>query len=381
MPPRTAPEEAPDLLRALGQAALILAITFALAEAGARFVLGLHPLTLEPRVWEAHPLRGWTQRPGASERFVRLGFATDIRINARGLRERDIPYARTPGVARVLVIGDSGVASFEVSEEQTFMRVMERELRAAGYPVEVLNGGCRGYGTDQSLLFLRDEGMKYQPDLVLYRWSRTDPEDNLTVHRAFRRYGKPWFDLRSDGSLDLRGVPVAVYPNATALRVDESGEVREIDVPFSARLRMGLRDYGAGRSAAVAALLHLATTVPELGRSLGQAGVSGKELRLGRAKPESRLFRVTAAMVDEMRRRAAAGGARFALIGPQPAWSGALREHLGLPDLGDWTLFKERAPEGVPLTARFDAHMNATAHQLYGTVLAEVVARGELLPP
>ena len=34
-------------------------------------------------------------------------------------------------------------------------------------PVEVINAGVSGFGTDQELLWLREEGVKYAPDLVL----------------------------------------------------------------------------------------------------------------------------------------------------------------------------------------------------------------------
>ncbi len=136
-------------------------------EAGARWILGFRPISTEATVWTHHPVLGWAHRPGASEVFVRLGFSQPIQINARGLREREIGYERTPGVQRILVLGDSGVAGFEVPAESLFTRVTERELRARGVEVEVLNAGCRGYGTDQSYLFLENEGVRYRPDLVL----------------------------------------------------------------------------------------------------------------------------------------------------------------------------------------------------------------------
>ena len=106
------------------------------------------------------------------------------------LREREIPFERGPGVRRVLVVGDSQVAGFEVAEDETFTRVAERELRAQGIPIEIINAGFRGYGTDQVLLFVQDEGLRYRPDLVVYVWAYNDPEDNMTVHRPFRRFGK-----------------------------------------------------------------------------------------------------------------------------------------------------------------------------------------------
>ena len=362
------------------QALVIGLITLLLGEASARWVVGLSPLSLEPLVWRAHPERGWAHLPGATERFVRLGFSQDIRINSMGLRERDIPFARTPGVQRVLVIGDSGVASFEVEREQVFTRVAERELARRGLRVEFLNAGCRGYGTDQTLLFLRDEGMRYAPDLVLYRYSPNDSEDIRTVHKSFRRYGKSWFDMRPGGELLLLGVPVPRFPYTQALYVDERGELVEREVPAGARARLWLRDHVAARSALAAGLLHVAATLPGGAERLRHAGSTGDLTAIDpHPDRDSRTYRLLVALVAEMQRVAQAGGARFLLIGPGRAWTTEIMSDLELPDPRDWERFRERVPEGVRTTAPFDPHLNAVGHEIYGTVLAEALLEHRLL--
>jgi hypothetical protein len=68
----------------------------------------------------------------------------------------------------------------------------------------VLNLGVHGYGHDQMLLYLREEGIKYRPDLVVLGFLYDDMERNLV---GFRDYAKPRFEQR-DGRLELRNVPV-----------------------------------------------------------------------------------------------------------------------------------------------------------------------------
>jgi hypothetical protein len=86
-----------------------------LAELAARTILDVRPLTSDFHFFEYHPRWGWAYRRDAEGLFVRLGFEQPIQINSRGLREREIAYEKAPGVTRVLVIGDSNVAGFEVN--------------------------------------------------------------------------------------------------------------------------------------------------------------------------------------------------------------------------------------------------------------------------
>jgi hypothetical protein len=188
------------------------AVTLLVCEIALRAFLGIEPLTTEALVWQHHPRWGWAHRPNSEDRFVKPGCRQDIHINSLGLREREIGHAKPPGTFRVLVLGDSFVAGFEVPAEAVFTRVAERWLNERGARVEFVNAGHRGWGTDQSLLFLGDEGLRYEPDLVLYQWTENDRDDNATVHRPFRRFGKGWFDLDAAGRLVLRGVPVPEYP-------------------------------------------------------------------------------------------------------------------------------------------------------------------------
>jgi hypothetical protein len=96
---------------------------------------------------------------------------TWVKLNAEGARDVDHETAKPEDTLRVVVVGDSYAAAFEVELEQTFWSVMERELAGCAAlgdrRVEVINISKRGYGTTEELLALRRFGFAYDPDWVV----------------------------------------------------------------------------------------------------------------------------------------------------------------------------------------------------------------------
>jgi hypothetical protein len=146
-----------------------------------------------------HPTRGWALRPGIPG--VRAWDDRVLSSNSRGLRgPREYAYEKPEGTTRIVVIGDSFTFGHEVGDEETYSHVLEELLPG----VEVLNLGVHGYGHGQMLLYLREEGVRYQPDVVLLGFLSDDMERNVI---DFRDYAKPRFDIEG-GELRLSGVPV-----------------------------------------------------------------------------------------------------------------------------------------------------------------------------
>ncbi len=131
---------------------------------------------------------GWELRPGFRGEW--RGHRTTV--NARGYRGPVHPYPRTPGRSRLVMLGDSLAFGYEVADAETFSALLESW---AGY--DVVNLSVPGYGTDQELLRLENEGMGYQPDVVVLNVClENDLADNVSptffydgVHR------KPYFRL------------------------------------------------------------------------------------------------------------------------------------------------------------------------------------------
>lgn len=118
------------------------------------------------------PVYGWLNRPGVSGWQVDIGY--HIRINRYGHRGPEYPIKNPPGVFRILGLGDSFTFGWGVEEEQTFLRVLERRLRAAGHNVEVLNAAVPAWHSTQSLLYLLNEGRRFEPDLVIAAFFHDD---------------------------------------------------------------------------------------------------------------------------------------------------------------------------------------------------------------
>ncbi len=82
-------------------------------------------------------------------------------INKQGFREREFP-PKGPK-KRLLVVGDSFVMGNNVKPDETLPSQLQKRLPEW----EVFNLGVLGYGPDQELLRLRQDGLPLQPDAVL----------------------------------------------------------------------------------------------------------------------------------------------------------------------------------------------------------------------
>jgi lysophospholipase L1-like esterase len=146
---------------------------------------------------------GWSGVPNADADFDYVDTRHRVRQNALGFRGPAPASARTD-LRRLLVLGDSFVWGFGVEDAQLFTALLARD---ATTPVEVVNLGVSGYGTDQELLLWRQLGPQLRPDVVLLVMTPyTDVYDVLYAERY--GYQKPRFTLDAAGALTLDNVPV-----------------------------------------------------------------------------------------------------------------------------------------------------------------------------
>ncbi|MCB0335960.1 MAG: SGNH/GDSL hydrolase family protein [Bdellovibrionales bacterium] len=93
-------------------------------------------------------------------------------INAHGQRDIERKIERTPGVKRVLLLGDSVVAGHGIVElDDLPNRLLEERL---GSEFEVLNFGVGGYCTKAEVELLKVKGLAFKPDLVLVLFVNND---------------------------------------------------------------------------------------------------------------------------------------------------------------------------------------------------------------
>ena len=115
--------------------------------------------------------RGKRLMPGAKVivRNHRLaGIDIPIEINSLGFRGREIAPEKSPGVPRILIMGDSITWGDYLRDEDTYVRHTEVDLaRALGHPVEVINGGEGDTGSEEQIDILEESGLRVKPDLVV----------------------------------------------------------------------------------------------------------------------------------------------------------------------------------------------------------------------
>ena len=112
--------------------------------------------------WMARPMRAHsdlTTRPGTNETFR-------VTINDDGLRTM-LSKARTPGVTRIALFGDSTLFGWGVDDGETMPAAMHDTLTRRGIRAEVLNAGQPGYSTTQIENLYTKTVSAYTPDIVV----------------------------------------------------------------------------------------------------------------------------------------------------------------------------------------------------------------------
>ena len=301
--------------------------------------------------WAYHPTFGWHHRPDQQGPFELGEVRVEVRINRRGLRDRDYAFERASGQKRILAIGDSFVWGFGVDQDEVFTERMESVLG----DVEVINAGVSGYSTDQELLWLRDEGMRYRPDLVLLVVSGNDDAMN---HRrvAYFVYPKPIFVLAQDSELELANVPV---PRASLPR-----RLAYIGSRYSVLVNLAV-----GRVAGV-----LRSSRASSSRAAVPDGGVGEP------------FALTSALIDEIRDVAAAGDAELLIVTTEMFWhpgsTGTYAELVAaLKRRGHEVLDVESAEgfAGENMRLSGDGHWNRDGHAFVARRVIEHIERRGLL--
>ena len=158
----------------------------------------------EFKFFEYDSLLGWKNKPNAEGIFVMPDSTTLVKINSKGLRDKEYDYNKPEGIKRIIVLGDSFTWGYGVEAKDRFTEILNNKL-PDNY--EVINMGVSGYGTDQELLTLEREGLKYNPDLVVVGFHPgTDLDDNTNAIRY--SYPKPLFVLSENNTLSLTNIPV-----------------------------------------------------------------------------------------------------------------------------------------------------------------------------
>jgi len=115
-------------------------------------------------------------------RHFRQEFSQNIKFNSKGLRDYEYSYEKPDNPYRILLLGASFSEALQVDLNETYENVIEKKLneRLNGR-YEIINAAVGGYSTAQKYLFLRTEGLKYHPDMILLEVSiRSILDDSIS---------------------------------------------------------------------------------------------------------------------------------------------------------------------------------------------------------
>ncbi|HOO56953.1 MAG TPA: SGNH/GDSL hydrolase family protein [bacterium] len=157
-------------------------------------------------------------KPGATAKpFIYLDRKNNVRkyfnvnVNSLGLRGPETTMEKPSGTLRVITLGDSWTFGEGVDDDDTYSAGLEKLLNEMADPslkYEVINCGyATGRGPDESYLFLRNKGIRLQPDIVI-----------------LGSYVNDTFDLRYNNwdRVDDNGLPLEI--TSEIIRINEKGE-------------------------------------------------------------------------------------------------------------------------------------------------------------
>jgi len=149
-----------------------------------------------------HPLLGYAGVPNLETWFILPDFKHRIVNNSRGFRDKERMYEKGAR-KRIVALGDSTAWGWGVEAEERFSDIVEKRLK--GW--EVINLAQAGYSTDQELLVLETEGLKYRPDIVILLFDRNDVVEGNNAKIIDGMQPKPFFVAEGD-RLILKNTPV-----------------------------------------------------------------------------------------------------------------------------------------------------------------------------
>jgi hypothetical protein len=153
--------------------------------------------------FQPHPTRGWANRPGARGVHQELDFRVPVTVNSRGLRGPEFAPLPDGRRQRIMIVADSSMFGSGARDDENVPAQLQRIL---GDGVEVLNLSVNAYSTVQELLWLRDEGLAWKPDLVLLAFAPgNDVQTNVAELQALfqRTLRRPYASLDAAGAVRI----------------------------------------------------------------------------------------------------------------------------------------------------------------------------------
>ena len=379
------------LLKDVCLTAIAISVFFAVAEFSLRFAGAKY----DGGFYRHDRDLGYALQPGAEGWNVKEHEAY-VRINSKGLRDREHTTERPQNVIRIALVGDSYAEARHIDQDAAFWSVMERELNGLlanqAQRVEVLNFGVGGYSLPQEYVVIKECIWQYDPQIVVLAGTLHSfvTEGNRKLRHEEISGPTPFFQFRNEHL----GLDEIATRERNAFLPDSRFR------PALARLKNASRVISLayeGTGTAGRLLLHHS--------SADQAAKYANLELLGPVSEDARdAYKVTEELIRRCHAEAAHHHAEFWLFtldmppqtDPEPERRAQFQRHVGLDDLfladrifanfaqREGILHGTLAPEmlafaernhvvlhGFSNTPRNSGHWNETGHRIAGQLIAK----------
>jgi lysophospholipase L1-like esterase len=115
-------------------------------------------------IYAADPVLYWKLKPNQNC-FTKIDHKP-VRINSHGTRGKEFELDKPADTLRILSLGDSRTFGWGMAESESFSGLLE-QLMQEKRKVEVINAGVNAWSFPQMLVYFRDTGIRYKPDIVI----------------------------------------------------------------------------------------------------------------------------------------------------------------------------------------------------------------------
>jgi hypothetical protein len=184
----------PELKHPIRSALILVAISIVLAgllaEITARYVLddGMH---FDLEMWKyARDIKRVSNNPEIAHEHIPgtsgIYMGVPVAISSAGLRDREFPSEKPPGITRILMLGDSVTFGWGVKAEDTPSKLLENVLNntLSSPRYEVINSGVGNYNTAMEVAYFLDRGHLWKPDVVILNYFINDAEPTPARHNS-----------------------------------------------------------------------------------------------------------------------------------------------------------------------------------------------------
>lgn len=135
-----------------------------------------------PEWYRQDPTYGRMVKPNFHQAFTFLGhgFTMDVRTNALGLRDAEIPPA-TEDAQRILFVGDSFVWGYAINVDDRLDTALRKRFAESGKTVQTINAGMPGWGTIQETRWVSDHLEQLDPDVIVLVYCGNDQANDREV--------------------------------------------------------------------------------------------------------------------------------------------------------------------------------------------------------